>query len=177
MICRAWFSLFGISSPPILSSSRRCRCPRKYPGGKYRWKLLDAVIENNDELLEKYIAGEPISREKLAREEQQRVQDASPVPSLSWQRQNGLGIQPLMDVTGLFPKRLGNRGAPPSCGSVFKVEYTDCGQRRVYLRLYSGTLVPAGYGGPGRERKKLKITEMRIPSKRGNCSDRHRLSG
>ena len=26
------------------------------------------------------------------------------------------------------------------CGSVFKVEYTDCGQRRVYLRLYSGTL-------------------------------------
>ena len=23
---------------------------------------------------------------------------------------------------------------------VFKVEYTDCGQRRVYLRLYSGTL-------------------------------------
>jgi len=35
----------------------------------------DAVIENNDELLEKYIAGEPISREKLAREEQQRVQD------------------------------------------------------------------------------------------------------
>ena len=36
----------------------------------------DAVIENNDELLEKYIIGEPISREKLAREEQ-RVQDAS----------------------------------------------------------------------------------------------------
>ena len=30
----------------------------------------DAVIENNDELLEKYIAGEPISQEKLAREEQ-----------------------------------------------------------------------------------------------------------
>ena len=37
----------------------------------------DAVIENNDALLEKYIAGEPISREELAREEQRRVQDAS----------------------------------------------------------------------------------------------------
>ncbi len=35
---------------------------------------------------------------------------------------------------------------------------------------------PAGYGGPGR-REKLKITEMRIPIQRGNCSDRHRLSG
>ena len=32
----------------------------------------DAVIENNDELLEKYIAGEPISREKTCAEEQQR---------------------------------------------------------------------------------------------------------
>ena len=40
----------------------------------------DAVIENNDKLLEKYIAGEPISREKLVREEQRRVQDASLFP-------------------------------------------------------------------------------------------------
>ena len=47
----------------------------------------DAVIENNDELLEKYIAGEPISRKKLAREEQQRGSRRLPVPSLSWQRQ------------------------------------------------------------------------------------------
>nr|AMP55646.1 hypothetical protein [uncultured bacterium] len=43
-------------------------------------EVWDSVIENNDELLAKYIAGEPISREKLAREEQQRVQDASLFP-------------------------------------------------------------------------------------------------
>src|SRR5699024_1462818 len=50
------------------------------------------------------------------------------------------------------------------CGSVFKVEYTDCGQRRVYLRLYSGTLrLRDTVALAGRE--KLKITEMRIPSK------------
>ena len=53
----------------------------------------DAVIENNDELLEKYIAGEPISREKLAREEQQRVQDASLFPVYHGSAKNGLGIQ------------------------------------------------------------------------------------
>ena len=53
---------------------------------------------------------------------------------------NGLGIQPLMDaVTGLF-QPIGEQGGAALCGSVFKVEYTDCGQRRVYLRLYSGTL-------------------------------------
>ncbi len=59
---------------------------------------------------------------------------------------------------------MGNRGGAALCGSVFKVEYTDCGQRRVYLRLYSGTLrLRDTVALAGRE--KLKITEMRIPSK------------
>ena len=137
--------------------------PGNSPGGKYRHRSMDAVIENNDELLEKYIAGEPISREKLAREEQQRVQDASLFPVYHGSAKNGLGIQPLMDaVTGLF-QPIGEQGRRPM-RQRFRVEYTDCGQRRVYLRLYSGTLrLRDTVALAGRE--KLKITEMRIPSK------------
>ncbi len=114
--------------------------------------------------MEKYIAGEPISREKLVREEQRRVQDASLFPVYYGSAKKGLGIQPLMDaVTGLF-QPIGEQGSAALCGSVFKVEYTDCGQRRVYLRLYSGTLrLRDTVALAGRE--KLKITEMRIPSK------------
>ena len=120
----------------------------------------DAVIENNDELLEKYIAGEPISQEKLAREEQQRFK-TPPVPSLSWQRQNGLGIQPLMDaVTGLF-QPIGEQGA--AYAAAFSRLSTPIAGQRVYLRLYSGTLRHGiRWPWPG---EKLKITEMRIPSK------------
>ena len=71
-------------------------------------------------------------------------------------------------VTGLF-QPIGEQGGAALCGSVFKVEYTDCGQRRVYLRLYSGTLrLRDTVALAGRE--KLKITEMRIPIQRGNCS-------
>ena len=123
----------------------------------------DAVIENNDELLEKYIAGEPISREKLAREEQQRVQRRLPcsqsimaAPKGPWHSTvDGCGDRAV-------PTDWGTGGAA-LCGSVFKVEYTDCGQRRVYLRLYSGTLrLWIRWPWPG---EKLKITEMRIPSK------------
>ena len=110
----------------------------------------DTVIENNDELLEKYIAGEPISREKLAREEQQRVQDASCSQSIM-QRQNGLGIQPLMDaVTGLF-QPIGGTGRRPM-RQRFQVEYTDCGQRRILSTVIQRNAAPAGYGGPGREK-------------------------
>ena len=83
----------------------------------------DAVIENNDALLEKYIAGEPISQEKLAREEQRRVQEASLFPVYHGSAKKGLGIQPLMDaVTGLF-QPIGEQGSATLCGSVFKVEY------------------------------------------------------
>ena len=42
-------------------------------------------------------------------------------------------------VIGLFQSTK-EQGSAALCGRVFKVEYTDCGQRLVYLRLYSGTL-------------------------------------
>ena len=78
-------------------------------------------------------------------------------------------------VTGLF-QPIGEQGSAALCGSVFKVEYTDCGQRRVYLRLYSGTLrLRDTVALAGRE--KLKITEMRYSIQRGNCSDRHAYPG
>ena len=127
-------------------------------------EVWDSVIENNDELLAKYIAGESISQKELAQEEQRRVQDASLLPVYHGSAKNGLGIQQLMDaVTGLF-QPIGEQGSAALCGSVFKVEYTDCGQRLVYLRLYSGTLrLRDTVALAGRE--KLKITEMRIPSK------------
>ena len=116
--------------------------------------------------MEKYIAGEPISREELAQEEQRRVQDASLFPVYHGSAKKGLGIQPLMDaVTGLF-QPIGEQGSDALCGSVFKVEYTDCGQRLIYLRLYSGTLrLRDTVALAGRE--KLKITEMRISIPKG----------
>ena len=127
-------------------------------------EVWDSVIENNDELLAKYIAGESISQKELAQEEQRRVQDASLLPVYHGSAKNGLGIQRLMDaVIGLFQPTK-EQGRTALCGSVFKVEYTDCGQRLVYLRLYSGTLrLRDTVALAGRE--KLKITEMRIPSK------------
>ena len=125
----------------------------------------DAVIENNDELLEKYIAGEPISREKLAREEQQRVQDASLFPVYHGSAKNGLGIQPLMDaVTGAVPTDWGTGGRPPYAAAFSRLSTPIAASGRVYLRLYSGTLrLRDTVALAGRE--KLKITEMRIPSK------------
>ena len=65
--------------------------------------------------------------------------------------------------TGLF-QPIGEQGAPPYAAAFSRLSTPDCGQRRVYLRLYSGTLrLRDTVALAGRE--KLKITEMRIPSK------------
>ena len=88
-------------------------------------EVWDSVIENNDELLAKYIAGESISQKELAQEEQRRVQDASLLPVYHGSAKNGLGIQQLMDaVIGLFQSTK-EQGSAALCGRVFKVEYTD----------------------------------------------------
>ena len=79
-------------------------------------------------------------------------------------------------VTGLF-QPIGEQGSAALCGSVFKGwEYTDCGQRRVYLRLYSGTLRLRDTVALAGERKAENHRDA-YSIQRGNCSDRHRLSG
>ena len=133
----------------------------------------DTVIENNDELLEKYIAGEPISREKLAREEQQRVQDAScsqsivAAPKWPWHS----------TVDGC-----GDRAVPTDWGT----------GRRPYAAAFSRLSTPIAASGvsiygytaercacrirwpwPGRKAENHRDA---YSIQRGNCSDRHRLS-
>ena len=66
-------------------------------------EVWDSVIENNDELLAKYIAGESISQKELAQEEQRRVQDASLLPVYHGSAKNGLGIQQLMERASSHP--------------------------------------------------------------------------
>ena len=136
----------------------------------------DAVIENNDKLLEKYIAGEPISREKLVREEQRRVQDASLFPGLLWQRQKGPWHS---TVDGC-----GDRAVPTDWGTGERRPMRQRFQGGVYRLRPAACLstaiqrnaAPAGYGGPGRERKAENHRDA-YSIQRGNCSDRHRLSG
>ena len=75
-------------------------------------EVWDSVIENNDELLAKYIRRINQS-EELAQRRTAAVQDASLLPVYHGSAKNGLGIQQLMDaVIGLFQSTK-EQGAPP----------------------------------------------------------------
>ena len=151
---QAWFQSVQISSPPILSSSRRCLC---IPGNSLEEntdiEAWDAVIENNDKLL-KSISQENQSAEvslcgRGTAAGSRRLLFRSIIASAKAQ----LAHSALMDaVTGLF-QPIGNRGAPPYAAGVFKVEYTDCGQRRVSIYGYTAIALRLRIRWPWPERK------------------------
>ena len=123
----------------------------------------ESVVGENDELLEKYIAGEPLEIQYLQREKCRRIQNSSLFPVYHGSAKNNIGTEKLIEViTETFTSGADNNQSE-LCGSVFKIEYTDQKKRLVYLRLYSGTLRLRDTILLA-QKQKLKITEMRIPS-------------
>lgn len=122
----------------------------------------DAVIAENDELLEKYIVGKSIEIRDLKREMCRRTQNCSLFPVYHGSAKNNVGSERLIEVIAeIFASDVDNSQLE-LCGGVFKIEYTDQKKRLVYLRLYSGILhlrdtilLP--------QKQKMKITEMKIP--------------
>ena len=123
----------------------------------------ESVVGENDELLEKYIAGEPLEIQDLQREKCRRIQNSSLFPVYHGSAKNNIGTEKLIEVIIETFTSGADNNQSELCGSVFKIEYTDQKKRLVYLRLYSGTLRLRDTILLA-QKQKLKITEMRIPS-------------
>lgn len=122
----------------------------------------DAVIAGNDDILEKYLSGVPLTLWELQKEIKRRVQRGTLFPVYHGSAKDNIGVKELLEViTEVFSLETDDSQSE-LCGYVFKIEYTEQKKRRCYLRLYSGTLCL-------REtillskKEKIKITEMSIP--------------
>ena len=122
----------------------------------------DAVIAGNDDILEKYLSGVPLTLWELQKEIKRRVQRGTLFPVYHGRAKDNIGVKELLEViTEVFSLETDDSQSE-LCGYVFKIEYTEQKKRRCYLRLYSGTLCL-------REtillskKEKIKITEMSIP--------------
>ncbi|WP_022667421.1 elongation factor G [Desulfospira joergensenii] len=126
---------------------------------EFREKLLEAVSELDDEIMEKYLSEEEISSQELTAAIRKATIARKMVPVLCGSALKNKGIQPLLDAIGLFlPSPLDVppvKGIHPETGEemeflprkndplaalIFKVSMIE-GRKLSFARIYSGKLV------------------------------------
>ncbi len=136
----------------------------------------DTVIAGSDELLERYIVEDSLDMQELELEKCRRTRCCSLFPVYHGSAKDNLGIEKLIEVIiETFVPDTENSQSE-LCGYVFKIEYTDQKKRLSYLRLYHGTLHLRDTIQLSKK-KKIKITEMFIPSNGEIVPTDHACSG
>lgn len=127
-----------------------------------REKLIEAVVESDDELLLKYLEGEPLDPEEILRGLRQGVLEGKVIPVLCGSATRNYGLQPLLDIIGHYLPSPLDRGAmtgklprseeetvtrrpdpaEPFSAQVFKTLADPYVGRITYFRVCSGVLKP-----------------------------------
>lgn len=125
---------------------------------EYREKLLEAISEQDDDIMELYLGEQEISRQDLVKAIRKATIDRKIVPVLCGSALKNKGIQPLLDAIELFlpsPKDVPPiRGIHPETGEelaflpekngplaalIFKVSMIE-GRKLSFARIYSGKI-------------------------------------
>jgi elongation factor G len=111
---------------------------------KMREMLIESAVENDDDLMAKYLEGEEISEAELRQAIKAGVSAATLVPVLGGSAAKNIGIQPLLDAIAEYTPNAtarntgGVEDAPAAL--VFKTIVDPQKGQQTYLRTYSGTL-------------------------------------
>ncbi len=135
----------------------------------YREKLLETLAEVDEEILTKFLEGQPIAEDEIKRAVRKACLSHNDfVPVLLGSSLNNIGIQPLLDavvdylpspldrgvIEGLSVNGAGANGTKiqrhptadePLAGLAFKVQTDEYTGRLVYVRVYSGKLTKGSY--------------------------------
>ena len=145
---------------------------------EWRLKLVEAVADHDDHLLETYIEGGEITPDHLRQVIRQATLDISITPVLCGSAFKNKGVQPLMDaivdylpapsdvppVKGITPK--GDEVARPTAEDApfsalaFKVAVDPYVGKLTYFRVYSGTLKAGSYVYNSSRDKRERISRI-----------------
>jgi elongation factor G len=121
----------------------------------YREQLIESAVENDDELLEKYLGGEELSNEEIERGLHEGMAAGKVVPVLCGAALRDMGVRMLLDLIcaefpnpserAICPAKDGASGRPcsesaPLSAQVFKTLADPYVGKLTYLRVYSGVL-------------------------------------
>jgi elongation factor G len=126
---------------------------------EYREQLMEVAAESDDDLITKYLDGEPLTDDELVRGLIASVKNGTAVPVLCGSASKGIGIQPLLDALIQYapspveaPAAVGQNpqskaeetrkasDAEPLAALVFKTLSDPYVGKLTYFRVYSGVL-------------------------------------
>ncbi|MBI3912294.1 MAG: elongation factor G [Armatimonadetes bacterium] len=148
-----------------------------------REQLMESAAEADDELLEKYLGGEPLSDEELMRGLVAGVKAGSVVPVLCGSATENLGAQPLLDALVQFVPSPVEAGAvrgetggvrqpsdsAPLSALVFKTITDPYVGKLTYFRVYSGVLRSGSEVANTRKEQNERIGQLYVM--RGKSSE------
>jgi len=142
----------------------------------HRHNLIEALADYSDELMEKYVAEEPINETLIKDVLRQATIDVSVVPVLCGSAFKNKGIQPLLDIICDYlpspvdikeieginprteqPEKRKFSEDEPFCALVFKIAADPYVGQLSYARVYSGRLVSGSYAYNPVRRKRERI--------------------
>lgn len=109
---------------------------------RFKQLLVEAVAEQDEALLERYLETGGLSEGELAAALEAMARRGELYPVLFGASSKGIGIEPLMDaMTALLPPPMtGGEPDGPISGVVFRIERDPVMGRVAYVRLYGGTI-------------------------------------
>ena len=143
---------------------------------EYRAKMIEQVVETDDALLEKYFAGEEITKDELKKAIRKATLELKINPVLCGTALRNKGVQPLLDavvdylpspidvdhIAGINPKTgleevRETSDSAPFAGLAFKIMDDKFVGNLTFFRVYSGSLKSGSYAYNPRTGKKERI--------------------
>ncbi|WP_038070396.1 elongation factor G [Thermus scotoductus] len=110
---------------------------------RFRQEVLEAIVETDEALLEKYLEGEEVTGEALEKAFHEAVRQGLLYPVALASGTEGIGVLPLLDlILEALPSPEERFGEGPALAKVFKVQVDPFMGQVAYVRLYRGRLKP-----------------------------------
>lgn len=144
---------------------------------EYRTKMIEAVAETDEELLEKYLEGEEFTEEEIRKGLRQATINGSIMPVLCGSAFKNKGVQLLLDavvdylpaptevkaIKGILPDGTESSrkadDSEPFAALAFKIAADPYG-RLTFIRVYSGVLEKGSYVYNATKEKKERISRL-----------------
>ncbi|MCX8060248.1 MAG: elongation factor G, partial [Aquificaceae bacterium] len=146
---------------------------------EWRAKMVESIVEKDDELMVKYLEGEEIAKEDLKRVLRRATINRELVPVLCGSAYKNKGVQPLLDavidylpspldvppVRGINPKTSEEDerrplDEEPFCAYAFKVMSDPYAGQLTYFRVFSGKVTAGSYVYNATKDKKERVGRL-----------------